>query len=613
MKETNEETAKKPASKPSKKPASKLARRAPKKLVQPEDLDTPTITDWKIPETPDQLHAWLRETVAVSVPRQALLLGNNGPFEYLIHSFFEGSESLRILDPNAQKSALKEAPYTLALDAVVWANRGGGKTFLSAVATMLDLVFKPGIEIRVLGGSMEQSRRMHVHLRRLFEKPLLAGLVSGRTTERRLRLRNGSEVELLAQSQVSVRGTRVQKLRCDEVELFDPEVWEAAQLVTRSRKITLADGRVLAVRGSIECLSTMHRPYGIMHGVVEEARAGKRALFRWGVVDVLEACGEERHCRSDEQPNQLADVGRANTDRGNELVKRDCPLLSECGGRAKGREILACGHVGIDDAIRMKGRVARATWESEMLSQRPRRTDSVLPEFDASEHVITAEVWKRASEATASRGATPRWYGGMDFGFRAPTAFLWAALDDADVLWVIDERIVREVVLNDHIAAVMASKWPKLEWVGVDPAGNQTASQTGVTDITTMRRAGLVVKDRRLTVRDGLELIRARLKPANGESRVASGGEAKNATPDATPDVIPIGDLDGSPRRSAARLFIHERCTKLIESMARYHYDADKPESDAPVKDGFDHAVDALRYLVTNLDRPSRVVAGSYI
>src|SRR5690606_7299407 len=129
--------------------------------------------------------------------------------------------------------------------------------------TALDLIFKPGIEVRLLAGSLEQARRMHAHLRDLFDRPGPASMVEGRVTERRLRLTNGSQAEILAQSQTSVRGTRVQKLRCDEVELFDPDVWEAAQLVTRSKEC----GPV-RVRGSIECLSTMHVPYGIMHDLV---------------------------------------------------------------------------------------------------------------------------------------------------------------------------------------------------------------------------------------------------------------------------------------------------------------------------------------------------------
>ncbi len=43
---------------------------------------------------------------------------------------------------------------------------------------------------------------------------------------------------------------------------------------------------------------------------------------------------------------------------------------------------------------------------------------------------------------------------------------------------------------------------------------------------------------------------------------------------------------------------------KLIESLERYHFPEDNPHSLEPVKDGADHAVDALRYLVVNLDRP---------
>ena len=72
-----------------------------------------------------------------------------------------------------------------------------------AVGLVDEVVPLDQLESRV----MEQAQRMHAHLRRLFERPALAGLVSGRTTDRRLKLTNGSEVELLAQSQVSVRGT----------------------------------------------------------------------------------------------------------------------------------------------------------------------------------------------------------------------------------------------------------------------------------------------------------------------------------------------------------------------------------------------------------------------
>jgi len=444
----------------------------------------------------------------------------------------------------------------------VWANRGGGKTMLGALATLLDVVFKPGIEVRLLGGSMEQSRRMHAHLTRFLAKPVFDGLINGRITDKRVRLTNGSEVELLAQSQASVRGTRVHKLRCDEVDLFDADVWEAAQLVTRSATLG-----AFSVRGSVECLSTMHMPHGVMHKLVSEAKDGTRALFRWGVMDVLARCGPEHDCEKGKisLPQAQGAPGRK---------PGRCILWKDCEGRAKE---VADGHLRVDDAIAMKRRVAVSTWRCEMLCERPKRTDCVLPEFDWATHVVPELPFSPESGGV-------RWLGGVDFGYRAPTVVLWAALDRHDVLWIVDERVEKGVILDEHITAIqrgLASAWPACEWLGVDPAGNSTNEQTGVSSVAKMRAAGLTVKTRRLGVSEGLALVRARLAPADG---------------------------------NGPRLFVHERCAKLIESLERYHYPANKPESDTPVKrDGFDHAVDALRYLVQNLDKPVKGINGGYV
>lgn len=468
-----------------------------------------------IPTTDDALHAWLERWLGLRTPRTALLEENQAPFAYLAHAFFED-----------------RSPR----DCVVWANRGGGKTFLGAVATALDMVFKPGIEIRVLAGSLEQSKRMHAHLRGIFERPGFAGMVEGRITERRVRLANGSCVELLAQSQTSVRGTRVQKLRCDEVELFDPGVWEAAQLVTRS-----AECGPVRVRGAIECLSTMHRPHGIMHDLVNRARLdGSRRLFRWGVVDTLGPCADDDHrCLGDDAP---------------------CPLAPECAGFAKARDRRggSPGHIGVGDAIAMKGRVSRDAWNAEMLCLRPTRTDCVLPEFDPRVHAID-----RAPEGS---DAWPV-YAGMDFGIRAPTVVLWARCAPDGSLFVVREHVRAGVTLDGHIDAIRAAP-ERPVWIGADPAGAALVLQSGVSDITRMRQAGFDVRTVRSGVHAGVGLIRARLRPASGRPS----------------------------------LFVTRACPVLIESLERYHYPAD-PGNPNPEKDGHDHAVDALRYLVVNLDR----------
>lgn len=473
------------------------------------------------------------------MPGTPLIEGHAAPFEYLRWAFFE---NVRF---EHDESPPRREDIALPPDAVIWANRGGGKTFLGAVATMLDMVFKPGIEIRILAGSMDQSQRMHQHLRLFFERPELAGLIEGRITDKRLRLVNGSGVELLAQSQASVRGTRVQRLRCDEVELFDPEVWEAAQLTTKSRRC----GGVW-IRASIECLSTMHIPHGLMHRLVAEAREGKRRLFKWGVLDVLDRCGDAHTCESS--------AGK-------------CPLWDECQGRAKSRSgnggPLSLGYVEVHDAIQMKSRVSLPTWEAEMLCLRPRTDDAVLPEFDPKVHVV---------EQAPVVGV--RWIGGMDFGYRSPTVVLWAAVDDLDRIFVMDERVRTKQTTAEHARAIVGAAWPELEWIGVDPAGLAVNEQTGESAVSVLRKAGLRVRTGRSAVAGGLELIRRRLRPASGQPR----------------------------------LFVHRRCTTLIESLEKYHYPKGNLECTEPEKDGPDHAVDALRYMVLNLERGEGTVAWNY-
>ncbi len=501
------------------------------------------------PCTANQLHEWLRLALDVDVPREALLEGASAPFDYLRHAFFE------------------DRVTGVPADCVVWACRGGGKTFYGAVATLLDLLFKPGVEVRILGGSAEQSRRMHEHLRRFFERPELARLLDGAMTQRRVRLRNGSLAEILGQSETSVRGCRPQVLRCDEVELFDPEVWRAAQLVAR---IEVCGGTL--VRGRVEAMSTMHRAHGLMADLTSDPA---RRVFRWGMVDVLARCAPERECGP-------------------------CELLPECDGRAK----RARGHIAIEDALAMKRRSDAQGWRSEMLCETPRRDDLVFPEFARATHVFGHE-WPEMVEPvremprTASVGDGPlaeagiiarqsdergfdpslAWVCGMDFGFRAPTAILFAAVDAGGVLRVVDERIENAATLDAHVDALLASRWPRPAWIGVDPAGNQRSLQTGASDVALLRKRGLVVRDRRASVEAGLRLVRARLAPATG-----------------------------SPT-----LFIHTRCVKLIESLERHHYRSDRPASAEPVKDGSDHAVDALRYLVQNLDMLREERVGRYV
>ena len=132
-------------------------------------------------------------------------------------------------------------------------------------------------------------------------------------------------------------------------------------------------------------------------------------------------------------------------------------------------------------------------------------------------------------------------------------------------------------ILPEHFPpafeAAMAEHLEEIAAIGADPAGKQRSGQTGVSNADVLRTHGFIVRDRTIGFHEGLNLVRRRLAPA-----------------------------DASP----PRLLIHERCRKLIEALERYHFPEDQPESLTPVKDGTDHAADALRYLIAGHDHSNK-------
>ena len=511
------------------------------------------------PGTPHQLHSYIRRVLGFDLPRRSLMPGHHAPFEYLKHSFFETS-----------------GPR----DCIVWANRGGGKTQIGAIATLLDLIFKPGIQIRILGGSFEQSSKMYRYLKRMLENRAFSELIAGNLTGRFVELTNGSRVEVLSQSERAVRGQRVHKLRCDEIELFGSDVWEAAQLVTRSGRC----GDVY-VRAAIESLSTMHKPFGLMQKLVRQSAAANRRVFCWSLLDTLRHCPPSRSCDG-------------------------CQLWDECHGRAKRRH--ARGFFDIDDAIQQKHRVGLQTWQAEMLCEQPSRADTVYPEFNPKAHVFDGPVdgFDGGELITDGRQTC---IGGIDFGYRSPTVLLWAILGHDDVISIVDELSHTEHTTEKFIELANAKCTPgsgsgsgigsgsgsgdgggsgggirgsggsrgsggrggrRPDWVGADPAGHQRNEHTGVSTISLWKKAGWSMRTCTLPVAVGIKAVRRRLLRADGT----------------------IG------------LRIHRRCERLIEALSMYHYPVDEPESVMPVKEGHDHAADALRYMIVNLDRAAAQV-----
>jgi len=408
------------------------------------------------PTTKEDLHQYIKINLGVAVPDRTICPGHHTPMDYLWHTFAGDS-------PHAPE----HAPTA---DAVVWANRGGGKTQTAAVATLLDAVFKPGCQIRILGGSGEQSLRMYEYvaafLQAGYEEQLAEQLRKGRC-----RFTNGARIEILKQSSTSVRGTHVQKLRCDEVELFRPEVFAAAKFTTQSTDEIIA---------AMELISTMHRPYGLMQKEVARATEAGVPIFQWCIWETIERC-----------------VGRTCS---------QCSLWSDCQGKAQ----QAGGYLKIDDCITQMRRSSRAGWEAEMLCLRPSRENVVFDEFDADLHVRPVDY-----------DANLPLYRSLDFGFVNPFVCLWIQVDHDGTVRVIDEY-VRSRATTEVNAAELKARTPggeeRVAATYGDPAGDARQGGSGTSVIRDLQSFGIRVKYRPSKIGEGIELIRRAIRSGDGKT-----------------------------------------------------------------------------------------------
>jgi hypothetical protein len=415
------------------------------------------------PKSRAQLKNFVKVFFGIDIPDVRICSDHAAPMDYLWHCYS--------CDTNGN---LKNG------DAVIWANRSGGKTLIAAVITVLDCIFKPGCQCRILAGSSEQAQRMYEYVAD-FVSGRFAEAVDGQILKNKCRFTNSSAVEIMTQSQRNVRGRHVHKLRCDEVELFDPDVLAASKFITNSTD---------SIKASMEITSTMHRPYGLMHDVTAKANQSGTAVMKWCMWEVIEKC-TDRSCSG-------------------------CPLWSDCRGRAKN----AKGYLKIDDCITQMQRSSRAGFESEMLCKRPTVNNAVFSQFDPQVHVGQVDYDPNLPL-----------YRSIDFGFVNPFYCLWIQTDQQGNVRVIDEYIRRKATIDIHAQAI-TERTPDGEASVVctfcDPAGAGRNDITGTSAVKELRRYGIKLRYSKSRILDGIELIRRAIRNGQGKSSLVISPKCQN-------------------------------------------------------------------------------------
>jgi hypothetical protein len=226
------------------------------------------ITNWDsplciAPRTFEQFFIWIREFFGFKIP----------------YNFEEPCKG-----HSYPLNAMWEAYAEITPMAIWYANRAGGKTYDLSVLSFIESIFKKKCGINILGGSLDQAQKAISYLTEFWGYPNAPThlLIGNQVSKRGYQLTNGSWVRALAASSKSVRGSHQPKLRIDECDEVDKNIYLAAL------------GQPQTINGIPENIiisSTLHQPFGLMSEIVESKDDIGAKLFKWCVKEVQEPHG----------------------------------------------------------------------------------------------------------------------------------------------------------------------------------------------------------------------------------------------------------------------------------------------------------------------------------
>jgi hypothetical protein len=178
------------------------------------------------------------------------------------------------------------------------------------------------------------------------------------------------------------------------------------------------------------------------------------------------------------------------------------------------------------------------------------------------------------------------WFAAVDYGFSHYTVVLLGCTDGDGNLFVVDEHAERLWLPQRHAAAVRAMLGRHLISGRRLEIADLKRLVAGA-DVFSRQSDGTTIAAQ--YAREGISLKPANMDRINGWAEVLQG----------------FGDPEGGIR---AKLFIHRRCGRLVETLPTLQHDPNRPEDVLKVdadEDGVggDDAADALRYLVATKSR----------
>lgn len=174
------------------------------------------------------------------------------------------------------------------------------------------------------------------------------------------------------------------------------------------------------------------------------------------------------------------------------------------------------------------------------------------------------------------------WWCAMDYGFTHPTTVYLLSRDEEGNVYVVDEHWEQKWLVPRHaeaIKAMLARNGLEVNNLNAFVAGGDVFNRSGASTTTPAEQYA----------EHGIELARADMDRPNGAAQVLS----------------LLGDVDAKVK---PRLFVFDRCARLVECIPAMQHDPNRPEDVLKTDvdedgSGGDDPYDALRYGLMELRR----------
>jgi phage terminase large subunit len=220
----------------------------------------------------------------------------------------------------------------------------------------------------------------------------------------------------------------------------------------------------------------------------------------------------------------------------------------------------------------------------------------VYPQFDDAVHVVPYEAMRRYATKQRQMGVQVRIIEGYDYGTAVPSCYLIVFTDMHGNVHVLDGFYQAEMLLEDQAAAItkvrLENALPINQFIYADPSIFRRGPGGGT------KLVGRSVADMLADPPYRIQCTRANNAIHNGIIKVQS--------------YLNIAPLHRNPYTGdypAPRIYFSDRLTWLFEEITDYYWKKDPQgnREDNP-RDGKDHAMDTLRYLLTDLPTAAPVV-----